>query len=316
MKKCFLLVLLFSGLSLSLSAQGNTYKNVDDVIQKLGPLDNFNVAVIADTLTRGFESKEDKARAIYYWIANNIALDGKATKMNETKNNLPEKVVQLRKATPLGFSLLVQEMCSWAKIRCLSVDGYIKNFPEDINEKPDEFNHSWNVVQLGQSPDTWYYIDASKAAGLLDKKMAVFTKHFTSEYFFADRKLFNLDHYPDNTAWQLGTGSKSVKEFYGLPVISNAAYEYGVQKLTPANGYIKIKANTPVNFSFPFNGKTISSIHLIIGDARKQQKPEPMNFTSDGTIAFSYKFKVADTYPVKIMVDGREFVSYLLEVTE
>lgn len=307
----------FCMLTVSIAQSPNKYSGVDDAIKNLGSLQGFNVAIIADTITRPFPEKEDKARAIYYWIANNIALDPKAIKMNDNRKTLPEEVVQLRKTTPLGFSLLVQEMCSMAKIRCLSVDGFIKNFPEDINNPPDEINHSWNVVQLGQSPDQWYYIDAAKASGFLDKKLSAFTKYFTSEYFFADRTLFNLDHYPDNSAWQLGPGPKGAKDFYALPVISNAAYEYGLQKPLPLTGYIKTTTKKPTTFSFNYNGKNISAITLLIGDTKKQPKPEPMNFTAFGpTISFDYKFKLEDTYPVRVMVDGKELLSYFVEVSE
>ncbi len=294
------------------------YPAVDNFVKKLGPLTGFNVAVIADTLTRTLTDKKDKARAIFYWIANNIALDPKAIKMNDKRKILPEEVAAARKTTPLGFSLLVQEMCSWAKIRCLSVDGYVKNFPEDINNKADEINHSWNVVQLGQSPEEWFYVDAAKASGYLDKKQSVFTKYFTSEYFFAEKSLFNLDHFPDNNAWQLGSGGpKSIAAFYALPVISNASYEYGLQKPVPLNGMIKTKSKNAVTFGFNYNGRPISSIDLLIGDAKKQPKPEPMNFTANGpTVSFSYKFKSEDSYPVRVMVDGKELVSYFVEVTE
>lgn len=312
-----LTLLLFCSGIFAQTISKKLYSRVDDFVQKLGPLTSMNVAIVADTLTRGFADKEDKARAIFYWIANNIALDPKAIKGNDTRNTLPELVMQNRKTTPLGFSLLVQEMCSDANIRCLSVDGYIKNFPEDIGNKPDELNHSWNVVQLGQSPEEWYYVDAAKASGFLDKKMSLFTRYFTSEYFFADKPLFNLDHFPDNSAWQLGPGPKGLKDFYALPVISNAAYEHGMSKPTPAAGFIKTKITGSVAFSFGGNGKKIALIELIIGDNRKQQKPVPMNFEqSGGLVSFKYQFKVADTYPVRIMVDGKELLAYNVQSDE
>ena len=151
-----------------------------------------------------------------------------------------------------------------ANIRCLTADGYVKNNANDINNKIDEINHTWNVVQLGQSPEQWFYIDAAKASGFTDAKMTSFTKLFTSEYFFADRALFNLDHFPDNAAWQLGAGPKSLKEFYSLPVISNAAYKYGLQKPKPINGYVKTKANANTAFSFTYNDSIpIKNIFLI-----------------------------------------------------
>ncbi len=294
------------------------YKYIDDEVQKLGALVNFNVATIADTITSKFSDNEQKARAIFYWIANNIAIDPKATKQNDEKNKEPEKVIASRKATALGFSLLVQEMCSYAKIRCLSVDGYVKNFAAEINEKADEKNYSWNVVQLGQSPETWYYVDACRASGFLDKKLSSFTKQFTSQYFFTDRKMFNLVYFPDNMAWQLGGGIKSLKDYYSLPVFGSQAIALEMRKPSPLTGFIKTKLDKPVNFSFAINNdNTISKISIIIGDEKKQMKEEPMNFDNNaGDIRFSYTFKKEDTFPIKIIADGKEVMTYMVEVTE
>lgn len=312
----FSVLFMFSG-KYSIAQESN-YAAIDGFVNKLGPLETLNVATIADTITRNFSDKQSKARAIYYWIANNIAIDPKATRANDKKNIDPVKVIQLRKTTPLGFSMLFQEMSSLANIRCLSVDGYVKYHADDINNKADEINHSWNVVQLGQSPEQWYYIDATKASGYTDAKMSVFTKQFTSEYFFADRALFNLDHYPDNEAWQLGAGPKSLKEFYALPVISNAAYKMGLQKPSPLNGYIKTKIKVANRFSFYYNGRVpIKNIYLVMGEEKKLLKPEPMNFTDNGgTISFSYQFKLPNAFPVRVVADGQELLQYYIEVED
>jgi len=315
---CLFFIILFSFSSNRLLAQENNYTATDEFVKKLGSMDNLNVATIADTITRSFPDKQNKARAIFYWIANNIAIDPKATRSNDKRNTEPENVIHLRRTTPLGFSLLVQEMCSLANIRCLSVDGYLKFKAEDINNKADEVNHSWNVVQLGQSPEQWFYIDAARASGFTDAKISTFTKQFTGEYFFADKALFNLDHYPDNDAWQLGGGPKSINAFYALPVISNAAYKYGLQKPQPLNGHIKTKVKAPNRFSFAYNNVVpIKNIFLVIGEEKKQLKPEPMNFTDNGGIVtFNYQFKIADTYPVKIIADGHELLQYYVEVED
>ncbi len=313
----FLLVLILASYSI-LFAQ-TKYDAVDRVVQKLGSLPNVNVAIVADTISETFTDKEQKARAIFYWIANNIAIDAKAVKQNDAKNTLPEKVMELRKTTPLGFSLLFQEMCSHVKIRCLSVDGFVKNYAAEINDPADEINYSWNVVQLGQSPETWYYVDASKASGALDKKMNTFTRQFTSEYFFADRTIFNLAYFPDNAAWQLGnTGPKSKKDFYNLVVVNNEAFAVGLGKPLPIIGTIKTKINVEVIFSFNlFEYKIPKNISLIIGDEKKQPKPEPMNFTDNGgSIKFAYRFKKEDTFPIKVLADGREVLQYNVEVKE
>lgn len=301
-------------------AQSNftQYKAVDEFVTKLGSLDSLNVAQIAEALTMKIQDKEQKARALFYWIANNIALDPKAIKINDERKSLPEDVIKQRKATPLGFAKLFQEMSSLANIRCLVVDGYVKKSMDDLNNPSDEINHSWNVVQLGTSRDNWYLVDVARASGTLDKKLTLFTKDFTSEYFFADRNLFNLDHYPDNDAWQLGAGPKTIKEFYTLPLIYNGAYFYNLKKPTPAAGYIKTKSTVKNNFIIPYRAATgISTVSLLIGDGRKQQKPEPMNIAvSEGSIRFNYQFKIPDTYPVKVIIDGKTVLEYMVEVTE
>jgi len=316
MKK--ILLLLFS-LPMLFPAKGQSSKfsAVDTYIQTLGRLDSFNVATIADTLTRKFDNKYDKSRAIYYWIANNISLDPKSIRANDKTKSDPVIVIKSRKTTPLGFATLVQEMCSMANIRCLVVDGYVKNFAEDINNKADGVNHSWNVIQLGQSPEQWFYVDAAKASGSLDRK-SILTKEFTSEYFFADKTLFNLDHFPDNSAWQLGGGPKSIKDFYSLPVILPAAFTVGLQKPKPANGYIKTKTRNFTSFSFVYDPAIpISTISLVMGEGKKQQKPEPVNFnTAKGSITFTYQFKKEDSYPVTVVADGKEILQYYAEVED
>ncbi len=311
----FTLSILFSN---SLLAQQSKYKSIDDVVGSLGTLDSQNVAQITQKLTKPFAGKDEKARAIYFWIANNIAIDAKAVRIHDEKRSLPEDVIRYRKATPLGFAKLFQEMSSGANIRCLVVDGYVKNSIDDLNNPADEVNHSWNVIQLGTSPDQWFYVDAYKASGTTDKKVTLFVKDFTSGYFFADRLLFNLDHFPDNDAWQLGPGPKSRKEFYSLPVFYNTAYVFGLKKPLPVIGYIKAKTKVKTDFKLPLDaGAAVTTVSLVLGDGRKMQKPEPMNFsTADGSISFSYQFKTEDTFPVKIMVNEKTVLEYMVEVSE
>ncbi|RYY47354.1 MAG: hypothetical protein EOO06_12665 [Chitinophagaceae bacterium] len=317
MKRMLTIIMLSAIGCLKLSAQ-KTYSSTDQQVQKFGSMDSLNLAQIAQRITTVSADKEQQARAIFYWIANNIALDPKAIKGNDQRKSLPEDVVKLRKGTALGISKLYQEMASIANIRCLVVDGFIRADIEELNNPVDEINHSWNVVQLGQSPESWYVLDAAKAAGYMDKKMTSFTKKFTSGYFFSDKSLFNLDHYADNDAWQLGPGPKSIKEFYSLPLIGQAAYEYDMRKPTPANGFIKTKTKSKVSFTVPVNAENpIQNVSLLMGDAKKLQKPEPMNFTSSGgAISFSYQFKIADSYPVRIVLDEKVILEYMVEVSE
>ena len=72
MKPILLLLSAITAFTLSGYAQ-KTYP-ADAVVARFGALENKNVATIADTITAPFPAKADKARAIFYWIANQIAL--------------------------------------------------------------------------------------------------------------------------------------------------------------------------------------------------------------------------------------------------
>ena len=313
-KKCILFLLAFSGVNLFAQTGGRDFKAIDDYVKGLGALDSMTMGTINNVVSKKFEDKIDRARAIYDWIALNITYDIKAAKSNNTAKNSPADVLLSRKAVGIGFAGLFQDMCSAADIRCLTVDGFVKNNTEQIDEKGAEINHSWAVVQLGQSPDTWYYVDPAWGSGYADAEMKVFTRSFTDAYFFTDKPIFNLQHYPDNEAWKLGGAPKNKKEFYSLPVIKVAGPELGMKRFSPNDGHFKARVNKEVNFNYSLNGKEITKIELAMGERKKYKVKEIKYNYSGGVLSFSYKFDEDGAYPITVIVNGRELISYFVEI--
>jgi hypothetical protein len=311
-----LLALFLFAFSFQVDAQ-NDYSIVDNYVKSLGSLDTLNMGTISYTVTKKFADPKEKVRAIFDWIAYNINYDLKAGKNNDNEKTSTELVLKTRKATAVGFAGLFQDMCSVVKIRCLTVDGYAKFTTEQIIEKPDGLNHTWAVVQLGQSPDSWYYVDPTWASGYADDKMTKFTKAFNADYFFADKSIFNYQHFPDNSAWLIGEGTRSSSTFFSLPLVKSAAYEYKLGKFLPANGFIKTKLSKPVAFNIKLNTTTpIEIVSLEMGE-NKKKKTKTVDFTfSEGNLSFSHKFDMEDTYPVTVLVNNKPVLGYLFEVSE
>ena len=311
-----LLALFLFAFSFQADAQ-NDYSIVDNYVKSLGSLDTLNMGTISYTVTKKFADPKEKVRAIFDWIAYNINYDLKAGKNNDNEKTSTELVLKTRKATAVGFAGLFQDMCSVVKIRCLTVDGYAKFTTEQIIEKPDGLNHTWAVVQLGQSPDSWYYVDPTWASGYADDKMTKFTKAFNADYFFADKSIFNYQHFPDNSAWLIGEGTRSSSTFFSLPLVKSAAYEYKLGKFLPANGFIKTKLSKPVAFNIKLNTTIpIEIVSLEMGE-NKKKKTKTVDFTfSDGNLSFSHKFDMEDTYPVTVLVNNKPVLGYLVEVSE
>ena len=275
----------------------------------------MSIGSINNVVSKKFDDKIDRARAIYYWIAHNIEFDIKAARTGNTAKNTPTEVLANRRGVGIGFASLFQDMCSSADIRCLTVDGFVKNNPQQINEKDGEINHSWAVVQLGQSPEEWFYVDPAWGSGFADAEMKTFTKSFNEGYFFAEKPLFNLQHFPDNEAWKLGNAPKNKADFFELPIIKGVAYELGLTSIAPKQGIIKTKPGKTVSFSYKLKaGAVISKLSIQTGD-RKKIKTKDVNFRfSSGILSFENKFEEESTYPLTIFINGKEFITYMMEV--
>jgi Transglutaminase-like superfamily len=315
LKKIFPALFTFLVYNVSAQTNGRDFKAIDAYVKSLGPLDSMSMGTINNVVSNKFTDKIDKARAIYYWVAHNISYDVKSTRNNSKLKNTPADVLLTRKATGIGFANLFQDMCSSADIRCLTVDGFVKYNTQEIGEKDQEINHSWAVVQLGQSPEDWYYVDPAFGSGYLNADMKEFTKAYTDAYFFTEKETFNLQHFPDNSAWKLGTAPKSKGDFFDMPVVKVAAIEFGIKKLSPNDGKIKAKVNKAVKFSFTLKStEEITKVELGMGEKKKYKVEEIQYSNSASVLSFTYKFQDANSYPVTIFVNGKEFVLYYAEI--
>ena len=316
-KNSFFFLLLFACMQTFGQKPNTDFKIVDNYVKSLGTLDTLNVGTISYIVTKKFPDNQDKARAIFDWIAYNISFDCKGAKRNGNEKTNSDDILKLRKTNASGYSALFQDMCSAVKIRCLTVDGYLKTNVEQINQKPDEFNHTWVVVQLGQSQESWFYVDPTLGSGYTDDKVTVFTKAYNDAYFFADKIIFNYQHYPNNTAWLLGPASKNINTFLSLPVVKNAAYEFNTTGFNPYLGKIKTKLKNAVQFSFKASGTSpIDIVAIAIGfDKKKKIKTVDHTFNG-GVVKFSYTFEEEDTYPVTILINNKPLLGYIIEATE
>jgi len=279
-----LAILLFSYLP-SIAQEENKKAGPSQYARMLGPLTEKNLAEITDTLTAPFIDRRDKALAIFSWIARNIAINPKATRGNDKSKTDPVLTIRTRKTIAHGFALLYQEMASLSGLRCLTIEGYTRNGTESMEEKPEETNHSWNVIQLGQSPADWFYVDAAKG----------------------------------NKAWQLGPNPPaSMSQFMNIPVLHPMAYEGGLQSIEPSVGMLKTKTTNWIQFRYRLNNTdSIFSVELLMGAESLKNKPQPMNFTfRNGELAFEYNFKQDYEGSLLIRINEKEFCTYLLKVEE
>jgi transglutaminase/protease-like cytokinesis protein 3 len=184
------------------SASTAKFKKVDTYVLALKK--RSKVTVLAKEITAPFTTDEEKVRALFIWMTNNIAFDcvtyhNKKTpegnlsykspaellvKLDKYYYNYSMLVLRNRKAVAEGYAILFRELCKNAGINCQLVEGKASENKDKIKKyrtkKNFNTNHTWNKVEVN---GVWYYIDVTWASGYCDKPVNKFFKKFNPYYF-------------------------------------------------------------------------------------------------------------------------------------
>ena len=189
---------------------------------------NFNnVTELSNLITRDFTSEEEKVRAIYGWIINNVAYEPneykifnysfknyreRNTKEEETRNKTIERTLQKGIAVCEGYAMLFEKLCELQGIQNYLVRGDIKTNFDDIGRDFKRV-HMWNVVYLDGAP---YLFDATWGAGKYHEK---FVKEPSYYWYKTDARHFIKTHYPDAVEDAFLDYTFRKEAFANLPII-------------------------------------------------------------------------------------------------
>jgi len=179
-------------------ANGN-FSAVDNRVLKLKK-HYRNIPTLAQDITVGFNTDEEKVRAIFRWMTENIAYDvvdyhkknktvgsikykgrlskeEQAEKWEEIYYKYATKVLRKNKGICEGYATLFYELCKYNNIKCEVVSGVVK---KERNGKIRYAGHAWNKVYFNEQ---WFYLDVTWASGYCDDKVTQFTKSLSNYYY-------------------------------------------------------------------------------------------------------------------------------------
>lgn len=193
---------------------------------------SLSVQSLSNQLTKGYETDEEKIKAIYSWVTNNIKYDVDQWLGFNTQHSSTRHVLFTRKGSAPDFSFLFNELCRYASIPSVVITGYLKNEYTDYGHSYISDDHSWNAVYLNKE---WKLYDACLDAGKIEyykrtfagyfiygftfgtSDRLVYKPHFNREvkleYFAKSGYEFKADHAPYSTLWQFTSTPYSLKEF-------------------------------------------------------------------------------------------------------
>lgn len=302
--------IIHTGFVVNALAQTN-YKAIDSRVTsiKSGSVENLH-----SELVKGLTTDEEKVRAFYVWIANNINYD-----VNEASRSYravvkqePDVVFNSRRAVCHGYSALFQKLCELSNIKCYLVSGFAKLYGVF-----DETGHTWNMVYVNER---WNPIDVTWGAGGVNQQRR-FVKKFSEQYFFASPADFLSEHFPFDPMWQLMEHPVSLSEYKKKDVVisditSKTIFNYSdtiaewermdrtsralssarrMDRFNPGNKIIKQELAFALlesgNNEFEKGNRILAELYpKSTGDRKKQQSYKP------GTDSFKNKLSEAELY--------------------
>ena len=218
------------------TAERPDYSELDERIKTLAKNEETPEAV-AKIICEGLNTDIEKARAIFDWLAYNVAYD------TSYKVHSAAEAFKKRKGVCQGYAELFQYLADAAGINSIMVVGVGYGGPG-----VGRGGHAWNLVRL---PDRDLLLDACWGAGYVQGSH--FSFKFAPQWFDTHPAAFAFRHYPDDPEDACVYPLMTKKEFNKLPWLhAESYYPYGASDPVEAyrNRFCTDNENLPVTFSF------------------------------------------------------------------
>ena len=199
------------------TAERPDYSEIDSYVKELGGNCGSTPEKVAEVVTKNCTSDIEKARAIFDWIAYNIAYD------TSYSISTAKGAFQRRKSVCAGYSDLYAQMAKSVGLDVITVAGVGKI---NMYYKPGANvggGHAWNIVKLA---DREIIIDSTWGSGYVNGN--TFTRYFQQEWFDVHPAFAIFTHFPAEAEYELLAPFCNETLFYMLPYISDDILYSGI----------------------------------------------------------------------------------------
>jgi hypothetical protein len=229
-----------------------------------------SVQTLASYLVEPVKDELEKVRAIYRWIAQNIAYDAKGLATGKYGDLRPDAVLQRRTAVCEGYAGLFEKLARAAGLKVVKISGYAKGYhytPGDRFDGPT--NHAWNGVMIAGQ---WHLLDSTWGAGYVTEQ-GQFVRRLEEHYFLTPPSEFIYDHLPEAPKWQLLRQPLSKADFERLVFVKPGFFRHELKIASHPEGVIRANAYVTVTLLPPPD--VLLLVHLEEG---KRTLEEPLTF--------------------------------------
>lgn len=299
--------------------QAQDFAKVDAAVKNypaFSDTDKFAAKVNAD-----FKRDDEKARAIFTWIATHIKYDlaaygvnerpvafsyktqeEKEAKQKQFKEDLAQKTLKSKKGVCEGYATLFMVVARKAGLESEFIPGTSKSHPSHIGSAPGASDHAWNAVKVGGE---WKLLDTTWGAGVVTGAKPQFGFKFNDKYFFTDPNLFFLNHFPDDKKWLLT--SKTEKDFSLLPLYYGNYLSGGYEFIAPNGGLFTNPGSGFITFKLK-NLQLGDKVHYAF---RRDKVFKEVTLAAEGAVTeFEVPLTKASTGILTIYINQKSVAAY------
>lgn len=199
-----LLLIVFNGKTKSQTRKD--FSEIDKIILQIPDSLTYSTQNIANYIDLKIYKQNEKARAIFCWIAENIQYDYESMYVfdkNEDSNIESEKILKTRKGVCEDYSNLYSDIANKVGIKTFVITGYTKK-----DKKIDPNLHTWCASAIDAK---WYMTDPTWGAGYIQDKL--FVKGIDYKQFMVKPNRFIKTHIPFDPLWQFLNYTITKQEF-------------------------------------------------------------------------------------------------------
>jgi hypothetical protein len=207
-----------------------------------------SIKTLSAYLTKPFSTEEEKSRAIFRWVTDNISYDVEGFFSGKPSASGSKDILRSRTSVCEGYSTLFEAIGKAAGLEVSTIDGYAKGFGYQAGDKiSGESNHAWNAVKIRGE---WKLVDCTWGAGKVNDDHT-YQKEFEPYYFFTKPEEFVYRHLPTDERWQLLKRPVSRDEFQRLPFLNPSFFLCGLQLGEGMTAVLAVEGRTVVEISAP-----------------------------------------------------------------
>ena len=200
-------VLLTGSITGSLAQKEAGYASIHRIMSRMPDSLTYSTQDIADYVDSKFSTQREKSRAIFLWIARNIAYNFDSlftNRYDESASEISERILKTRIGVCLNYATLFNEISNKAGIKSYVVQGYTKQ-----SGRVHYLPHVWCA---GFIDSAWYLTDPTWGAGYVYK--GKFINQINSSYLMAKPEVMIRSRMPFDPVWQLLYHPITHQEFY------------------------------------------------------------------------------------------------------